>query len=377
MKTGQRGIDSGTRDIRSLLWLDRPVAKVVAVVFCVSSALRAATYLGDSERFWPILLALALTTAGILAIVAIPGDPLPLRTALFLTALGPVDCLLVLPQIPTVGWITSDIWHMRVVTVILCFLSVRGRPWFAGVGAALTILAFTVWTGVTDQGWTGGIRTSVVILAPVLISGLVAATLRPKAHLVFTLRERESERAADEAMTAAVTSEREAQLEALDVSARPILEAAARNSDFTDDDRERAALLEERLRDTLRAPVFATDEALHQATVAARRRGTSVILLDEGGLSDEILAAQVRIALIDELHATAGGTVTARALPAGRDTSATIVVEVGDRVRRVEFDATGHVHVEVRNGDVPDLDYQAVRSIVGSSRPVTAQARPH
>ncbi len=249
MKAGQRGIDSGTRDIRSLLWLDRPVAKVVAVVFCVSSALRAATYLGDSDHFWPILLALALTTAGILAIVAVPGDPLPLRTALFLTALGPVDCLLVLPQIPTVGWITSDIWHMRVVTVILCFLSVRGRPWFAGVGAALTILAFTVWTGVTDQGWTGGIRTSVVILAPVLISGLVAATLRPKAHLVFTLRERESERAADEAMTAAVTSEREAQLEALDVSARPILEAAARNSDFTDDDRERAALLEERLRD--------------------------------------------------------------------------------------------------------------------------------
>ncbi|CRK50726.1 conserved membrane hypothetical protein [Rhodococcus sp. RD6.2] len=365
MNARRKHTDTADRDIRTLLWMDRPIAMVVAVVFCLSSALRAATYLGDSEHFWPILLALALTTAGVLAIVAVPGDPLPLPATVLLTAIGPATCLLVLPQIPAHGWIMSDIWHLRAVTIILCFMSVRGRPWFAEAGAASSILVFTIWTGITGQGWGGGLRTSLVVFAPVLISLLVASAVRPMAQRVFALRELESERAADEAMTAAVTSERESQLEALDSSARPILEAAAAGAALTDADRERCAILEERLRDTLRAPVFATDDALHRATSDARRRGTQVILLDEGGLDDEALAAPVRVALIDELDATSGGTVTARALPPGRNTSATIVIEVGHRVRRVEFDAEGRVRVEVRNGDVPDLDYQAVRSIVG------------
>lgn len=359
-----RGSSAGTRDIRTLLWLDRPIAKVVAVVFCLSSALRATTYLGDAEHVWPILLALILTMSSALAIVSVPGDPAPRSMAVLLAALGPVTCLLVLPQIPAQSWIMSDVWHLRSVTVILCFLAVRGRAGFAGAGAALSMLALTLWTGTTDQGWGFGLRMSAIIFAPVVVSLLVAVTVRPMAHMVFTLRERESDRAANEAMIEAVTTERDAQLSALDASARPILESAAAGDHFTDDIRADCVLLKERLRDTLRAPAFTADESLIRATAAARGRGTRVVLLDDGGLADDALADAVRVALVDELDATAGGTVTARALPAGRLTAATIVIEDGDRVRRVEFDATGAVRVEVRNGDVPDLEYRAVRSIV-------------
>ncbi|GAA4482251.1 hypothetical protein GCM10023094_31840 [Rhodococcus olei] len=346
--------------------MDRPIAKVVVLAFCVTSALRAVTYLGDAQHVWPILAALALCTAGAFAIVAVPGDPMPAPTATALTLLGPVTCLLVLPQIPTRDWIMSDIWHLRAVAVILCFLSLRGRMVHACVGAALSMAAFTAWTTVTDQGWNSGLRLSTIIFAPVLISVLVAVTVRPMAFVVFTLQDRESERAADEAMTLAVTAERERHLAALDASARPLLEAAAGGRVFTADDREHCAVLEERLRDTLRAPVFADDEDLARATAAARRRGTRVILLDDGGLTDTALVVRVRVALVDELDATAGGTLTARALPAGRAVAATIVIEEGTRVRRVEFDRVGGVRVEVRNGDEPDRDYQAVRSITGA-----------
>lgn len=367
MSGGTRALhEVGARDIRTLLWMDRPVAKVVAVVFCLSSALRALTYLGEAARAWPILVAVALTTAGALAIVSVPGDPLPVRTTLLLMLLGPVASLLVLPEIPSDAWIMSDVWHLRSVTAILCFVSVRGRPLCAGAAAAANILVFTYWTVVTGQDWGGGLRTALVIFAPVLISILVAATVRPMAQMVFTLRELETDRATTHALTEVATAERERQLSSLDGSARPILEAAAAGLPFDCGDREDAALLEERLRDTLRAPVFASDDVLRQATTAARRRGTQVILLDDGGLSDDALAARVRVALVDELDATAGGTVTARALPAGRATAATIVIEHGDRVRRVEFDAAGRAHVEVRNGDVPDLEYEAVRAIVGA-----------
>ncbi|MGW6693502.1 hypothetical protein ACWF62_06995 [Rhodococcus sp. NPDC054953] len=356
--------DVAARDIRTLLWMDRPIAKVVAVVFCLSSGLRAVTYLDDVEQVWPVLAALLLVTAGALAIVGVAGDPLPLPTAAILAGLGPVACLLVLPQLPAHGWIMSDIWHMRPVTVILCFMSVRGRMALSCLGAVSTMLTFTLWGALTGQDWGAVARMSAVILAPVLISVLVAVTVRPMAFTVFTLRERESDRAADEAMTEAATAERDRQLRALDASARPVLEAAAAGTAFDEDARLRCIVLKEQLRDTLRAPVFADDEPLRRATAAARHRGTRVILLDDGGLTDDTLTDRVRVALVDELDATAGGTLTARALPPGRDTVATIVVEEGERVRRLEFDAAGAVRAEVRNGDVPDRDYQAVRTIV-------------
>lgn len=358
------GRDIAARDIRTLLWMDRPIAKVVAIVFCLSSALRATAYLADAHHVWPILAALLLTTAGALAIVGVPGDPPPWPVATALAALGPVTCLLVLPQIPAQGWIMSDIWHMRTVTVILCFLSIRGRTAHACIGAVLTMAAFTLWSELTGQGWSPAVPLSAVIMAPVLISVLVAVTVRPMAFMVFTLRERETERAADEAMTEAVTAERDRQLAALDVSARPLLEAAAAGAAFTERTRSECAVLKERLRDTLRAPVFADDEALCRATSSARHRGTQVLLLDDGGLTDDALVARVRAALIDELDATVGGTLTARALPAGRATVATILVEEDTRVRRIEFDAEGHTRVEVRTGGEPDPDHQVLQAIV-------------
>ncbi|MFF0815273.1 hypothetical protein ACFYVR_08985 [Rhodococcus sp. NPDC003318] len=351
------------RDIRTLLWLDRPIAKVIVLLFCVTSSMRATAYLADAHDAWPVLVALALTTAGALAIVGVSGDPLPLLVAVALTALGPVAALLVLPQVDVPGWIMSDIWFARPIVAILCFMSLRGRIFHACAGALLTMATFTVWTGLTDQGWGVGLRLSAIVFAPVLISVLVAVTVRPVAFAVFTLREREAERAADEAMTAAVVRERDQQLAALDVLARPLLESSAAGAVFTDRDREECALVEERLRDTLRAPVFADDEPLCRATAAARRRGTAVILLDDGGLTDPALAQRVRAALIGELDSSSGGTVTARALPAGRAWSATIVVESGSRVRRVEFDATGTVRTEVRDDGDLDADHQALRTI--------------
>lgn len=344
------------RDIRTLLWLDRPIAKVIVLLFCVTSSMRATTYLGDAQHAWPVLVALVLTTAGALTIVGVPGDPLPLPATVALTALGPVVSLLVLPQIDASDWIMSDVWYVRAVVAILCFMSLRGRMLHACVGALLTITAFATWTGVTDQGVGIGLRMSMIMFAPVLISVLVAVTVRPVAFAVFTLREREAERVADEAMTAAVALERDRQLAALNVMARPLLEASAAGAAFTDRDREDCTLVEERLRDTLRAPAFADDDAVSDATAAARRRGTRVVLLDDGGLTDSALLDRIRVVLVAELEASDGGTLTARTLPPGRGASATIVVEHGPHVRRLEFDPEGAVRVEIGSGDQGHAD---------------------
>lgn len=326
------------RDIRTLLWLDRPVALVVVALFCGSATARAVTYLGDDRQSWPIVTALILCVAAAFAVVAVPGDPLPAPVAAALTALGPVTCLLVLPQVPTANWIMSDIWHLRVVAVVLCFVSLRGRMIHACTGAVASSVVFIGWTVLTDQGWGYGLRLSALAFAPVAISVVVAVTVRPMASVVFRLRDRNNERAVEDAMNAAVADERERQLAALDADARPLLDAAAGGREFDADERAACAVLEEHLRDTLRAPVFADDPDVRRAAAAARRRGTRVVLLDDGGLTDEQTVAAARAALVGELDAAAGGTLTARALPAGRTIAATIVVEDDDRVRRVEFD---------------------------------------
>ena len=354
------------RDIRTLLGMDRPIALAVVALFCLSTAARPLTDLGDGRQPWPILAAIALCVAAAVAIVVVPGDPLPAPVAVALTALGPVTCLLVLPQVPTTDWIMSDIWQLRIVAAVLCFVSLRGRIVHACTGGVLTAATFTAWTAVTGQGWEYGLRLSTLAFAPVLISVFVAITVRPMASTVFRLRDRENERAVENAMILAVTAERERQLAALDASARPLLEAGAAGRHFDPDQREDCAVLEEHLRDTLRAPVFADDADVRRATAAARRRGTRVVLLDDGGLTDPTLVEAARVALVDELDATAGGTLTARALPAGRTVAATIVAEDSGRVRRVEYDRDGAVRTEVRNGEEPDPDHQAVRSIAGT-----------
>jgi hypothetical protein len=115
--------------------------------------------------------------------------------------------------------------------------------------------------------------------------------------------------------------------------------------------------VEERLRDTLRAPLLASDEGVSRAVESARRRGAKVILLDDGGLREgpEAVLSQLHSALIDALHELAGGTLTARILPAGRATAATILSENGARVVRVELGRDGGLRTEVRHGGAREI----------------------
>lgn len=349
---------SDFRDVRVLLGLDRPAARVLVALFCLSFTVVALANLEGVHSIWPTLLAAALVSAGAAVIIAVPGDPLPTVHTLALTALGPIACALVLWQLPVPGWTLDSAWQIRAVTVVLVYMSVRGRAAYAFVGAALVILTSGVWSDATGQGWGTGIRLASINLAPVLMSAFFAFSIRRVGVAVFRLRERESERAADEAMTEAVLRERDTQLSRLDRVARPILEASAAGHEFSAREREDCAVLESQLRDTLRAPVFASDAAVCAAVDAARRRGARVILLDDGGLAGASAesVARIRAGLVEELDSCEDGTLTARALPAGRDTLATIVSEHVTHVRRVEYDRSERVSVTVRTDDhVPEL----------------------
>src|SRR5699024_1354451 len=100
-----------------------------------------------------------------------------------------------------------------------------------------------------------------------------------------------------------------------------------------DQTRVAAHLLEQRLRDSIRSPAL-DRPTISAATWDARLRGVRVKLLDDyspahtthRGAEPHPHITEVEDTLTGVLHhATAGDTVVARLLPAGRDVSATIL----------------------------------------------------
>ncbi|MCZ4580566.1 hypothetical protein O4158_15970 [Gordonia amicalis] len=118
-------------------------------------------------------------------------------------------------------------------------------------------------------------------------------------------------------------------------------------------------LTEAQLRDTIRAPGWDSPE-VGRSVWAVRRRGVSVRLLDDGGLdayapgdlddtqSPGNLARRMLVVELTAIDSDGGGqgSVTARILPPGREVLASIVVDVGTRMRRVEIHRDGRVSVD-------------------------------
>jgi len=85
-------------------------------------------------------------------------------------------------------------------------------------------------------------------------------------------------------------------------------------------------LLERAIRDEIRGRTLLNDAVRHEV-MAARRRGATVTLLDEGGI-DELSATEldrVLNALAAALRATGADTFIARTVPGGSETAVTLV----------------------------------------------------
>jgi hypothetical protein len=99
-----------------------------------------------------------------------------------------------------------------------------------------------------------------------------------------------------------------------------------RGGDLTDDQRRECRLLESAMRDEIRGRRL-LDDGVRSAVIGARRAGTLVTLLDEGGIDDlegealalvqERVAEAVRSARVDKL--------IVRTVPAPSDTAVTVV----------------------------------------------------
>lgn len=244
--------------------------------------------------------------------------------------------------------------------VILTLLAQHGRPVLASLG----MLALTGIAAIHGPGPDWGLRPALVATISgypmIAVASLFVVIMRPMEARIQQMRGEAIRAAATRAASEARAAERDGQLRRLDARARPILQQIVDGHRFTAAEVARVRLVESELRDGIRAAAWDT-EAVREAVWAARERGVSVILLDDGALDsvpvpvstatsdpgDTIddaggLRDALRARLIAELGRAPAGRITARVLPPGRELVASIVIDGGpDGSRRLECDGRG------------------------------------
>ncbi|MCW4354836.1 hypothetical protein ONR57_16140 [Hoyosella sp. YIM 151337] len=330
------------RDIPAILGL-RSSAAWTVVVFVVAAYVVVAVR--NSEILpYPIVAALAIVSiaAGGFALVFAKSDPLPLSVALALSAIGPVFAVLYSVQIEPGELRSSATWYVNAVTFIICFTALRGRILLAWLSMGSMAAVLTWWGVHHGEGFDFGFWRTIFSANLLLLATILAFTMRPVARTIFALQEGALQRAAEQASTTAILEERDQRLQRLDDLVRPLLERIASGEPLSAAEREECRLIEGQLRDSLRARSLAVSP-IQRSAKDARRRGVDVVLLDDGGLSGASTetVSRVRGTISSTLDNAREGRVTARVLPVGRETVATILSTSNEYTTRITIDRHG------------------------------------
>ncbi|WP_433665100.1 hypothetical protein ACQPW1_24620 [Nocardia sp. CA-128927] len=339
-------------NVRDILGMRTPAAWLLSGLFAVaicSMALAADDGIRDIR--FTAFAAVLILGAGLSMIVA-PGDPLPARFAVPAAVAAPLATALAIWQLPVPMANSTQIWFLGAGSAYLNFLCVRGAPLWAWVGVLGQIVICAGWTAHTGQGLLTGVGFSFINLTPLLMATFFARVVRPMAHSILALRQQDTERAAAEAAALAAQQERDERVARLDSAARPLLEIIASGRQLTAQEQAECRLVEAELRDDILGGVM-IDASVGLAARYARQRGVTVVLDDGGGL-DEVsaeLRQHVRTVLRDALDYADGGTVTARILPPGRSTLASILLRDNTELR-IEVESTGKVRSDLDSGQL-------------------------
>lgn len=214
-------------------------------------------------------------------------------------------------------------WYIAGVGVISTIVCTRGRPLWAWIGIVFLVVQTVLWAGplgIVSLGVVGSV--SWVTVASFIRSALTRAARDARR---FTLAEREATdwHAAQEAHV----MERQFRLgQTSEMAARMLETIQSRRGDLTPAEREESLNIEGAIRDEIRGRKLLND-VVRDEVMDARRRGTTITLLDEGGLDDLDDADLERV--LGELAAAIRGTsadrVIARTVPEGSDVAVTVV----------------------------------------------------
>lgn len=309
-----------------MIAVPRYVIVALAAVFSVYHLVLGtlSIYAGTSpERY---LLAMVLyAVATVLSLVPSERKRMPLWLAGFNVAVSIAVPILVTSHIGADFVPGSDrsTWYVAAVGTLMVITSARRRQGLAWIGVLALAVQTILWIG-------PGALASLGVVGSVLWVGVSHALSRSldkagRDARTYALAEREA--AEWQAAQEAHLVERQFRLEQTGRMSLPMLRhIVASQGELTTGQRKECLYLEGAIRDEIRGRKLLNDRVREQVMIA-RRRGTVVNLLDEGGIDDLDDGTLERVH--NELARAIGGTeanlIIARTVPEGSDVAVTVV----------------------------------------------------
>jgi len=207
-------------------------------------------------------------------------------------------------------------WYLGGIGALMTIVMVRRRPWIAWIGITALAVASMAWMGPLTALNLGLVGSIVWVAA----TQLMLLSIDRAASDTAQLAQLQRAASAWQASQSGRQRERRIQVQRALAVAGPVLtQTVASGGSLDEEERTQARLAEGRLRDEMRGPRL-LDDAVHAELERARRRGTNVTVLDEGGLDglDEATLAIIRTELAETLRSARSDRLYIRTSPDDR-----------------------------------------------------------
>ena len=319
-------------DLVGVGWIFRPLNAVVVMVVFLGLGL-------NNTHPVPVAYLVAMLAAMVAVVALARGRRLKLPWSATVVVAGAILVFLTAALIddppPAGQW--PAVWYPWVFVLLYTYLAIRDRALVAWSGWALGLVLVWVFA---PQGVDVPelVAMSVLLLPATLIPRMVDMSTRGLGLAIAAERSRATELKVVAAKRAFLTESTEWVGRQLVAAFDPVFDDETRRCN--------ARLLELKLRDSIRSPLFDTAE-VNQVVWDARARGVQVRLLDDRSPSD---VSRSRCAagedprlgglhrmLVGELAGKGGDpdSVTTRIFPAGRAVYATVLISSGGDTRRL------------------------------------------
>jgi len=306
--------------------IPRSYLVAIAAIFSIYHVVLGIWSLTSVASAAPVIVGMVLyLTATVLCLIPGRQLQLPLWIAIGATVSAIVVTVIVGGQMDAalIGGNGNETWHVAAVGTLMTIVATRRRALFAWAGVAFLVVHTILWAG-PDALVALGVIGSVswVAFSTILTTGMNKAmtdTYR------FAVAEREATdwQAAQEAHI----FERQARLDHTSSMALTMLmRIESTNGDLTDAERDECLYLEAAIRDEIRGRRLLND-AVRDAVMLARRRGATVLVLDEGGIDDldSLETARVLDAVAAAVRSTSADRIIVRTASEGSLAAVTVV----------------------------------------------------
>jgi len=311
----------------------RPLIVLVAALFSAYMIVLAfySLYSPDAGEVYlttePVYVAMIVYVIGTFAVLFPDKRPrMPVWLASFAVAVAVVVPMLVTWAIADAGRPGGNgyaTWYVAGIGALMTIIAVRRRPGFAWAGIGFLVIQTSIWAGPGALPAIGVIGSASWVGIAHLLTNALSKAVRDSQRFAIAERGAAEWQAAQEAHL----NERQFRLGQTTVMALPMLRTIQQSGgDLTAAQRAECLHLEGAIRDEIRGRKLLND-AVREQVMLARRRGTTVTLLDEGGIDDLEGPELDRVlgALADALRRTNADKVIARTVPEGSDVAVTVV----------------------------------------------------